>query len=242
MACRRCGSSLEKPGDYCLVCRSPNADSVVVALRDDEAVLTFLDEDERVGETTIPTVPESDTDLGTRQVRNFAGRVADEIRRKRPESVFLAGSHDLVRAVRADLHHDVYRVPSEDPVGAVLDRRGGRDLEVVEKAVGEKLGGSHSTMIGGRDGEAVLREVAGHPHVKKVVPGPIEGGASAPRGGVRAKVTRADTNGNLRLIVREGSSIQENRIVTTAMDAETGERIRTDLNRVLADAGFRETE
>lgn len=242
MQCRECGSSLEKPGDYCLVCRSANVDAVVVDLRADEAVLTFLDEADRVGETTIPTVPESDADLGTRQVRNFAGRVTDEIRRKRPESVFLAGAHELVQAVRADLHFDVYRVPSESPVEAVLDRREGRDLEVVEKPVGEKLGGSHSTLIGDREGMKVLREVAGHPHVKKVVPGPIDGGGSAPKGGVRAKATRADTNGNLRLIIREGSSIQENRIVTTAMDAETGERIREDLNRVLADAGYREVD
>lgn len=242
MACRQCGSSLERPGDYCLVCRTPNADAVVVALRDDEATLTFLEDEDVVGETTVPTVPETDADRGTRQVRNFAGRVADEIRRKRPESVFLAGAHDLVRAVRADLHHDVYRVPADDPVAAVLDRRGGRDLEVVETPADEKLGGSHSTIIGGREGRRVLREVAGHPHVKKVVPGPIDGGGSAPRGGVRAKVTRADPNGNLRLLVREGSSIQEDRIVTTARDTETGERIRADLNRVLADAGYREDE
>lgn len=242
MQCRECGSSLEKPGDYCLVCRSANVDAVVVDLRADEAVLTFLDEAERVGETTIPTVPESDADLGTRQVRNFAGRVADEVRRKRPESVFLAGTHELVQAVRADLHFDVYRVPSENPVEAVLDRREGRDLEIVEKPINEKLGGSHSTLIGGREGEKVLREVAEHPHVKKVVPGPIDGGGSAPKGGVRSKATRSDTNGNLRLIIREGSSIQENRIVTTAMDAETGERIREDLNRVLSDAGYREEE
>lgn len=242
MPCRACGSSLEKPGDYCLVCRSPNADAVVVALYDDEAVLTFLNDEDAVGETTIPTVPETDEDLGLRQVRNYAGRVADEVRRKRPEQVFLAGDHDLVQAVRADLHHDIYRVPSEDPVAAVLDRRGVRDLEIVEKPVAEKIGGSHSTLIGAREGMRVLTEVAGHPHVKKVVPGPIEGGASAPKGGVRAKVTRADENGNLRLLLREGSSVQENRIVTTAMDAETGERIREDLNRVLADAGYRETE
>jgi hypothetical protein len=40
--------------------------------------------------------------------------------------------------------------------------------------------------------------------------------------------------------VRDGSSVQENRIVTTAGERELGERIRADLNEALAEAGLRD--
>jgi hypothetical protein len=78
--------------------------------------------------------------------------------------------------------------------------------------------------------------VAGHPHVKKIVPGPIDAGGSGSRTGVRAKATRADTNGNVRLLLRDGSSVQENRVVTTAGERDLGERVRADLNEALAEA------
>ncbi|GAD52064.1 hypothetical protein MBEHAL_0824 [Halarchaeum acidiphilum MH1-52-1] len=236
MECSRCGSPLEKPGDYCLRCETRNADAVVVHAERDHATLTFLDEEEIVGRTDIATTPEADADLEGRRVRNFAGRIADEVRRKRPEEVYVAGDRAVVQAVRADLHYDVYRVPEDDPVAAVLERREERELDVVEKAPSEKIGGTHSTLIGGRVGQRAIREVAAHPHVKKVIPGPIEAGGSGARGGVRAKVTRADDNGNVRLLIRDGSSVQENRVVTTAMDRETGERVRDDLNEALEEA------
>jgi hypothetical protein len=52
-------------------------------------------------------------------------------------------------------------------------------------------------------------------------------------------VTRADYGGNVRMLLRDGSSVQENRIVTTASDRETGERIRDDLNEALEDEAFK---
>jgi hypothetical protein len=51
---------------------------------------------------------------------------------------------------------------------------------------------------------------------------------------VSATATRADANGNLRLRIRDGSSVQENRLVTTAGEKEIGEIIREDLNDALA--------
>jgi len=102
------------------------------------------------------------------------------------------------------------------------------------------LSGSHSTLIGGRSGQRVIQTVAGHPHVKKVIPGPIDaGGASSPTG-VRAKATRADANGNVRVLIRDGSSVQENRVVTTAGDRELGEHVRADLNEALREAELQE--
>jgi hypothetical protein len=258
MNCRRCGTPLRKPGDYCLTCNTANADAVVVEFAEDRARLTMLDGDEPVGETTVTTRPERDEQLTAIQLRNFAGRVADEIRRKRPDTVYAAGAREPLRETRAQVHHEFYRVPdasvdegsesvdgrsddARDPdaspvVSWVLDRRGDRALEVVETPPREKIGGSHSTLIGDRTGRKAVSTVAQHPHVKKIVPGPIDAGGTGSRTGLRAKATRAGTNGNVRLLLRDGSSVQENRIVTTAMDRETGERVREDLNEALRDA------
>ena len=235
MQCHRCGSTLERPGDYCLVCREANADAVVLEATRDRATITMLDEDEVLGETTITTVPES----GTNEVvekRNFVGRLADEIRRKRPETVYAAGDRTLVRSIRAQLHYECYRIDGEDPVASVIDRRDERALDVVDRPPGEKIGGSHSTLIGGRTGIRAVQTVAAYPHVKKVVPGPIDAGGTGSQSGLRAKVTRADDGGNLRLLLRDGSSVQTNRIVTTARSRETGERVRAALNEALDEA------
>jgi len=256
MDCRQCASPLERPGDYCLVCRTPNADAVVLELDRDRATLTMLDDEEVVGETHVTTTPEDGGEAGVVELRNFAGRVADEVRRKRPEEVYAAGDRDVLRATRSQLHHEFYRIgdggrasggtAGDDGDGGsdggavetVLARRGDRALEVVEAAPAEKLGGSHSTLIGDRAGRTAIETVAGHPHVKKIIPGPIDAGGSGSRSGVRAKATRADENGNVRMLLRDGSSVQENRVVTTAMDRELGEQIRADLNDALAEAGL----
>jgi hypothetical protein len=240
MDCRRCGTPLERPGDYCLVCNTANCDAVVVVFERDRAELTMLDEQTVVGRTALTTVPEEDPEAEVVELRNFAGRVADDIRRKRPDTVFAAGNREVLREARAQLHHEFYRIAGEDPVERVLERRGERSLEVVETPPQEKLGGAHSTLIGGRAGRRAIGVVAGHPHVKKIVPGPIDAGGMGSQTGLRAKVTRADDNGNVRLLLRDGSSVQENRVVTTAMDRETGEFVRDDLNDALTEAELRD--
>jgi hypothetical protein len=240
MECRRCASALERPGDYCLVCRSANADTAVLDCGRERATVSCLLEEAIVAERTITTEPEEDGRWATTELRNYAGRVADEVRRKRPEEVYAAGDREVLSSVRAELHYPFYRVRDDDPIEAVRERRGEPALEVVEASVAEKLGGSHSTLIGGRDGQAALETVADHPHVKKIIPGPIDAGGSGSRTGVRAKATRADGTGNVRLLVRDGSSVQENRVVTTAGDRKLGEHVRADLNDALAEAGFRE--
>jgi hypothetical protein len=236
MGCRHCGSELDRPGDYCLVCRTANADVVVLELGRERATVTVLDDDEVVSARTVTTTPEDGGEMGVVELRNFAGLVADEVRRKRPEEVYVTGDREVVVAVRGQLHYPFYRVDGDDPVEHVRQRRGEPALEVVDTAPEEKLGGSHSTLVGGRAGKRAIQTVAGHPHVKKIVPGPIDAGGSGSRTGVRAKATRADEHGNVRLLIRDGSSVQENRIVTTAGGRELGERVRADLNDALADA------
>src|SRR6056297_4276945 len=108
MDCRQCHADLDRPGDYCLVCHTANCDAVVVDFDREAASLTMLDGEQILGETTITTVPETDDDRDDRatvvELRNFAGRVADEIQRKRPETVFAAGERKPLRETRRQLH------------------------------------------------------------------------------------------------------------------------------------------
>jgi hypothetical protein len=239
MQCRQCASDLDRPGDYCLVCHTANADTVVLELGRERATVTTLDGEAVLGRRVVTTTPEpDDSEVERTELRNFASLVADEVHRKRPEGVYATGDRAVLRAVRAELHYEFYRVADEEnPVEYVLERTGEPTLEVVEASVAEKLGGAHSTLIGGRDGQHALEVVAEHPHVKKIIPGPIDAGGSGSRTGLRAKATRADDNGNVRLLIRDGSSVQENRVVTTAGDRDLGEHVRADLNEAL-----RETE
>ncbi|MFU1780478.1 DUF2103 domain-containing protein [Haloarcula japonica] len=242
MDCRQCATPLDRPGDYCLVCHTANTDAVVLELDRGRATVTSLLDGSVVGQRTVTTTPEGDgsDERVVVELRNFAGLVADEVRRKRPEEVYVTGDRDVIAAVRPQLHYEFFRVEGDDPVQRVIDRQGEPALEVVDAAPAEKLGGSHSTLIGGRSGQRVIQTVAGHPHVKKVIPGPIDaGGASSPTG-VRAKATRADANGNVRVLIRDGSSVQENRVVTTAGDRELGEHVRADLNEALKEAELQE--
>jgi len=244
MQCRRCAQPLDRPGDYCLSCHTPNAETAVVDCARDRATVTCLLDDEVVAERTVTTRPESDPEREPVELRNFAGLVADELRRKRPEEVYATGEREVVGAVRAQVHYPFYRVTGDgdDPVAAVRARRGDAPLEVVEKPVAEKLGGKHTTLVGDRDGRRAIETVAAHPHVKKVIPGPIDAGGNGSRSGVRAKATRADGTGNVRLLVRDGTSVQENRIVTTADSRERGETVRADLNEALSEAGLRDAD
>ncbi|PSQ22043.1 metal-binding protein [Halobacteriales archaeon QS_9_67_15] len=239
MECRRCGTALDRPGDYCLVCRSENADAVVLELDRERARVSTIVDEEVVGAREVTTTPEDGGEAGVVELRNFAGLVADEVRRKRPDEVYATGDRDVLRTVRGQLRHEFYRIgDSDDPVEAVLSRRGDAPLEVVETPPREKIGGSHSTLVGGRAGQDAIQTVAGHPHVKKIIPGPIDAGGSGSRSGVRAKATRAGENGNVRLLIRDGSSVQENRVVTTARERELGEVVREDLNEALQEAGL----
>ena len=240
MECRQCASSLDRPGDYCLVCRTGNADTVVLELGRERATVTTIGGETVLGQYVVTTTPESDGERERTELRYFAGQVADEVRRKRPEDVYATGDREVLRTVRSQLHYEFYRIESADAVERVIERKGEPALEVVEASVAEKLGGAHSTLIGGRNGREALEVVADHPHVKKIIPGPIDAGGSGSRTGVRAKATRADDNGNVRLLVRDGSSVQENRVVTTAGDRELGEHVRDDINDALTDAELKE--
>jgi hypothetical protein len=94
-----------------------------------------------------------------------------------------------------------------------------------------KLGGSHSTIIGGRHGKKLLKIISDHPDVKRIIPSVITvKGKSAPGGKIDVKILRPDSRGNLRALLTHGTSSQEVRIVTNVGMEEEGERIMQELN------------
>jgi len=95
-----------------------------------------------------------------------------------------------------------------------------------------KLGGVHTTIIGGRAGKKLVRIVSQHPQIKKVIPSVISV-KGVPGGSLTGKILRSDLRGNLRLLISKGSSYQKVRIVTTVGTAEEGDRIMKELNENL---------
>jgi hypothetical protein len=237
MDCRRCASPLERPGDYCLVCNTPNADAVLVEIGEERAEVVAAIGGDVVSERAVTTEPHDEDPEREVALRNLTGRAADEVRRKRPEDVYVRGEREAVARLRRELAASVTRV-SDDAGRDEVFADETDALEVVDAEPADKIGGSHSTLIGGRDGRRAVRHVAGHGHVKKIIPGPIDASGRGSQDGFGAKVTRAGDDGNLRLLLRDGSSVQENRVVTTARDRETGERVREELNSSLAEAGY----
>lgn len=236
--CPTCGNDLERPGDFCLRCRSGAVDAVVAVIESDRTTLTMFDGETDRGTTTITTTPETDGRARERQVRNYVERIGEEIRRKRPEGVYVSGERWLIRRVRRHLEIPLYRLDAPNPVAAYRERQGEPPVPVVDRPPREKLGGRHTSLIGDRHGERVVAILADNPHVKKIVPGPIEAGGQGSRTGVQASVTRATPDGNLRVLLRDGGSVQTIRVVTTAADMTTGERIAAQLNEGLVDEGF----
>lgn len=196
----------------------------------------MVDTDDVLGETTITTIPDEGERRREVQRRNYVERIAAEIHRKRPEAVYVSGNRPLIGRLRRELASSIYRIDAEDPVTAYLANRDEEPLEVIDRPVSEKIGGRHSSVIGDRRGRTALRLLAEHPHVKKIIPGPIDASGIGSRSGFRAKVTRPDTAGNLRVLLRDGSSVQEVRLVTTARNRDQGSRIAAELNDHLRSA------
>lgn len=99
-----------------------------------------------------------------------------------------------------------------------------------------KLGGSHTTIIGGRNGKKIVSLISQHPEVKKIIPSVITVKGKSNSGGMlTARVQRPDDRGNLRLLLSHGTSFQELRLITTVGSFSEGERIMNELNSLLSD-------
>ena len=209
----------------------------MVELDAERATVVAALEGNVVSERVIKTEAHNEDPEREVSLRNLVGRAVDEVRRKHPDDVYVRGERETISRLRGELAHPMSRVSDEASYDEIFGDET-EALDVVDTDPSEKIGGSHTTLIGGRDGTRAITAVAEHGHVKKIIPGPIDASGKGSQDGFVAKATRSDDNGNLRLLLRDGSSVQENRVVTTAGDRETGERVRKDLNESLENEGL----
>jgi len=99
-----------------------------------------------------------------------------------------------------------------------------KSLKKVNTKAEKKVHGSHSTIIGGREGMKLVYKLASSEYVKKIVPGVIENKGTV-SGGIRLKVTRSDEKGNIKALLIDGATVQKLHVITTASNKEEGEEI-----------------
>uniref|UniRef100_A0A7C3RCI9 Metal-binding protein n=1 Tax=Archaeoglobus fulgidus TaxID=2234 RepID=A0A7C3RCI9_ARCFL len=169
-------------------------------------------------------------------IRNLYEILGERIYFSRVEEVVISGEcRELIEEGFENLRNslypfeisfsDVFETPEEffEKLERVLRVR--KELKTVDKAPEDKIQGSHSTIIGGREGYSLILSLARCPYVKKVVPGVIEGNATSIGGGVKLKLTRSDEKGNVRALLIDGSSVQQIHVITTASNREEGEEV-----------------
>lgn len=230
MRCSFCGSPLERPGDHCLVCGESNVDAAAVLFGGDGAEIRFYSDGEGAATERVRTsYGREEGEEREVAFRNFVSRVADLLYRRRPGAVYAGGDRDAVRELRATLSVELRYVGGDFFESVEEEVAGGDPLEEVETPPGKKVGGSHSSIVGGSTGGRLLMELAKHRNVKKIVPAVISSKGSRGGGGVSLDVTRVDARGNLKALLKSGSSVQEVRVVTTASSREEGRRVAREL-------------
>ncbi|WP_230972398.1 DUF2103 domain-containing protein [Archaeoglobus neptunius] len=169
-------------------------------------------------------------------LRNLYEVIAEKIYDRRVEDIYISGSEvELIDEALEFLRPFLYpfsisttdTFSDEKEFFSRLEKtlRTKIRLKTVDTAPEDKIHGSHSTIIGGREGLNLILSLAKSPYVKKIVPGVIEGNATSAGGGVKLKLTRSDDKGNLRALLIDGSSVQQVHVITTASSKEEGETV-----------------
>ena len=234
---------LEYPSQFCLHCNTRNAEFCVVYLSrgkklEDSVTLVFISHTGEVERHTYRLYPEQES------IRNTFELIAENVHWRRADRVLVSGEDEF----KASLCFELFSKHSISDVEVALLPPQSLE-EIIEKLVNslkverrlkkvdirpdEKIGGAHSTVIGGREGRKLLHEIAKCEYVKKIVPGIIEGRGASSGGGVRLKLTRSDDKGNVRGILIDGTSVQKILVITTASNGEEGEHVRRVLQRML---------
>lgn len=240
--CAGCGSEVYISG-YCPFCGyAPLAAALYLA---DRLVLTFIfREGDNLTLSFKRYADSSEPELSGVSERNLFERVAEEIHFRRVSRIFVSGITEserdycgrmLRRFALSPLElvlTDVFQNPLEFVERVRIHVRAVDALERVDADAEQKIGGAHSTVIGGREGMRLLLALASSPYVKKVVPGVIENAGIA-GGGIRLKLTRCDERGNIRALLINGASVQQIYVITTAADRNQGEEVLKELRSLL---------
>jgi len=236
--CRKCGAEV-RPPYRCPYCDAPTFPHVVFTVDPDperpryEAVFLSREDEHRV-ERALSGDPNGIL------LRNLVEELAETIHAARPKRAIGADTPpwivdrvERISGVECELH----RAELEEVVDHVKAELEASDrLPTVDEPPERKLGGSHSTIIGGRRGKELILRVASIPYIKRVIPGRIGAKGTRGGGGVRLKVTRSDEHGNLKLLLSEGAATQEIFLVTTARNAREGNLVARLVERVIREA------
>lgn len=224
-----CGAELRSPVEYCQFCGKRNVLGCGIYVSPTK-VLIFL-----VGKQSneILSFNRYEDDVS---VRNLYEVVAEKMYERRVEEVYISGEsieliNEALDVIKSFLYPfsisitDVFKNYREffSKLEGIL--RAKNRLKTVDIPAKDKIHGSHSTIIGGREGYNLILKLAKSPYVKKIVPGVIEGNATSAGGGVRLKITRSDDRGNLRVLLIDGATVQQVYVITTAASKEEGETI-----------------
>lgn len=235
MKCRYCHNELERPGDYCQVCDNSNTDVLGVYFGEKIRIYIFYEE-KLIGEEVINPIETKESDkVSNISERNNSELISEIVHRKRPEMVLVSGI-DPLKVLKLWETNFKYTDSFNNPdkfVKSVKNYLNEENLGETDLDPNQKVGGKHSTVIGDKKGNKVLKEIARSPFVKKIIPGPISGSHSSSKQGFSAKIGRSDTNGNLKVLFKKGATVQDLRVVTTAHDRDSGNKVSKDLsNRV----------
>ncbi len=179
-------------------------------------------------------------------INNLYEVAAEKIHERRVEEIFISAESDqLMSEAFEHFKRSLYPFklvltdvfPAHEEFFSRLEEhvRTIRELRRVEIPAHDKVHGSHSTIIGGRQGYSLVLKLASSPYVKKVVPGVIESSGIAAGGGVRLKVTRCDEKGNIKALLIDGATVQQIFVITTASDKREGEIILRELKKMIED-------
>lgn len=224
-----CGAELISDVAYCLNCGRKHAIGCGVYVSEKRVHVRIF------GKTSYEgfSLKRYDEDIS---IRNLYEILGERIYFSRVEEVVVSGENrelieECVENLKNSLYpfeisvSDAFETPKEffEKLERVL--RVKKELKTVDIPPEDKIHGSHSTIIGGREGYNLILTLAKSPFVKKVVPGVIEGNATSIGGGVKLKLTRSDEKGNIRALLIDGSSVQQIYVITTASNRDDGKGV-----------------
>ncbi|RLI75125.1 metal-binding protein [Archaeoglobales archaeon] len=224
--CYKCHSTIKTPTSFCLNCDTKNAiaSGIFNGISRIDVIFIGMQDNE-----TFSLKKYDDTSLTT-----YFDLIAEKLYDRRIEEIYLGGANDeLIEEVSYHLKNSlspfkIYltNVFGKDEFFKIIDKhvRIKKSLKKVNIKVEKKIYGSHSTIIGGREGLKLIYKLASSEYIKKVVPGVIENKGTV-SGGVRLKVTRSDEKGNVRALLINGATVQKLHVITTASNKEEGEEI-----------------
>ena len=238
MRCQKCFAEIPNPTSFCLYCGHKNAMGCGVFVEDKRISIIFIGKN--VIETLSFKIYEEEQSL-----KNLFEVIAEKIHERRVDEVYVSG----IKKELIDNTVEMLKIYSLYPITCYITNtfsslkdfteslekhvKAVKELKKVNIKPEDKIQGSHSTIIGGREGLRYIRKIATSEYVKKIVPGVIEAKGSAVGGGVRFKLTRCDDRGNIRGLLIDGASVQEIHIITTAKNKEEGEAILKILRGII---------